>query len=138
MWSDPIADMLTRIRNATRVYKETTDIPASRFKEEILKVLVREGFIRGYERVEVDGKPVLRVYLKYGKRRPGPDPRPEQVINHIRRISKPGRRVYVGVKEIPWVRRGLGIAILSTSKGVLTDREARKLGVGGELICEVW
>ena len=88
--------------------------------------------------VDVDGKPYLRVYLKYGPRRQGPDPRPEQVIHHIRRISKPGRRVYVGVKEIPRVRRGLGIAILSTSKGVLTDREARKLGVGGELICEVW
>ena len=138
MLTDPIADMLTRIRNATRVYKESTDVPASRFKEEILRILAREGFIKGYERVDVDGKPYLRVYLKYGPRRQGPDPRPEQVIHHIRRISKPGRRVYVGVKEIPRVRRGLGIAILSTSKGVLTDREARKPGVGGELICEVW
>ncbi|MGQ9511209.1 MAG: 30S ribosomal protein S8 [Thermaceae bacterium] len=135
MLTDPIADMLTRIRNATRVYKEHTDVPASRFKEEILKVLAREGFIRGYERVEVEGKPYLRVHLKYGPRR---GTRYEQVINQIRRISRPGRRVYVGVKEIPRVRRGLGIAILSTPKGVLTDREARKEGVGGELICEVW
>lgn len=101
MLTDPIADMLTRIRNATRVYKESTDVPASRFKEEILRILAREGFIKGYERVDVDGKPYLRVYLKYGPRRQGPDPRPEQVIHHIRRISKPGRRVYVGVKEIP-------------------------------------
>ncbi|MCH1927833.1 30S ribosomal protein S8, partial [Shewanella sp. C31] len=90
-----------------------------------------EGFIKGYERVEVEGKPVLRIHLKYGPRRQGLDPRPEQVINHIRRISRPGRRVYVGVKEIPRVRRGLGIAILSTPKGVLTDRAARRLGVGG-------
>lgn len=135
MLTDPIADMLTRIRNATRVYKESTDVPASRFKEEILKILAREGFIRGYERVEVEGKPYLRVYLKYGPRR---GTKREQVIQHIRRISRPGRRVYVGVKEIPRVRRGLGIAILSTPKGVLTDREARKEGVGGELICEVW
>ena len=80
MLTDPIADMLTRIRNATRVYKESTDVPASRFKEEILRILAREGFIKGYERVDVDGKPYLRVYLKYGPLRQGPDPRPEQVI----------------------------------------------------------
>ncbi len=131
MLSDPIADMLTRIRNATMVYKDTVDVPASRFKEEIVKILVREGFLKGYEKVDVDGKPYLRLALKYGPRR-------EQVIKHIRRISKPGRRVYVAAKEVPVVRRGLGIAIISTSKGVLVDREARRLGVGGELICEVW
>ncbi|PZA05716.1 MULTISPECIES: 30S ribosomal protein S8 [unclassified Meiothermus] len=131
MNSDPIADMLTRIRNALIVYKESVDVPASRFKEEIARILVREGFLKGYEKVEVEGKPVLRLALKYGPRR-------EQVIRHIRRVSRPGRRVYVTAGQVPVVRKGLGMAIISTSKGVLVDREARKLGVGGELICEVW
>jgi small subunit ribosomal protein S8 len=131
MNSDPIADMLTRIRNALMVHKESVDVPASRFKEEIARILVREGFLKGYERVEVEGKPVLRLALKYGPRR-------EKVIQHIRRVSRPGRRVYVTAGQVPVVRKGLGMAIISTSKGVLVDREARKLGVGGELICEVW
>lgn len=131
MNSDPIADMLTRIRNALIVYKESVDVPASRFKEEIARILVREGFLKGYEKVEVEGKPVLRLALKYGPRR-------EKVIQHIRRVSRPGRRVYVTAGQVPVVRKGLGMAIISTSKGVLVDREARKLGVGGELICEVW
>lgn len=131
MTSDPIADMLTRIRNALMVHKDSVDVPASRFKESIVNLLVREGFLKGYEKVEADGKPILRLALKYGARR-------EQVIQHIRRISRPGRRVYVAADEVPVVRRGLGMAIISTSKGVLIDREARKLGVGGELICEVW
>lgn len=131
MTSDPIADMLTRIRNALMVHKDSVDVPASRFKESIVNLLVREGFLNGYEKVEADGKPILRLALKYGARR-------EQVIQHIRRISRPGRRVYVAADEVPVVRRGLGMAIISTSKGVLIDREARKLGVGGELICEVW
>ncbi len=131
MNSDPIADMLTRIRNALIVHKESVDVPASRFKEEIARILVREGFLKGYEKVEVEGKPVLRLALKYGPRR-------EKVLQHIRRVSRPGRRVYVTAGQVPVVRKGLGMAIISTSKGVLVDREARKLGVGGELICEVW
>jgi small subunit ribosomal protein S8 len=131
MNSDPIADMLTRIRNALMVHKESVDVPASRFKEEIARLLVREGFLKGQERVEVEGKPVIRLGLKYGPRR-------ETAIQHIRRVSRPGRRVYVAADEVSVVRRGLGITILSTSKGVMVDREARKLGVGGELICEVW
>lgn len=131
MNSDPIADMLTRIRNALIVHKESVDVPASRFKEEIARILVREGFLKGYEKVEVEGKPVLRLALKYGPRR-------EKVIQHIRRVSRPGRRVYVTAGQVPVVRKGLGMAIISTSKGVLVDREARKLGVGGELIREVW
>ncbi|RIH84142.1 30S ribosomal protein S8 [Meiothermus luteus] len=131
MLSDPIADMLTRIRNAVQVYKESVDVPASKFKEQIARILVQEGFIRRVERIEVEGKPVLRLYLKYGPRR-------EKVIQHIRRVSRPGRRVYVTAENLPKVRRGLGLAIVSTSKGLLPDREARKLGVGGEVICEVW
>ena len=138
MLTDPIADMLTRIRNATRVYKESTDVPASRFKEEILRILAREGFIKGYERVDVDGKLYLRVYLKYGPRRQGPDPRPEQVIHHIRRISKPGLRVYAKSTNLPRVLGGLGVAILSTSSGLLTDKQANKKGVGGEVLAYVW
>ncbi|MCS7059202.1 MAG: 30S ribosomal protein S8 [Meiothermus sp.] len=131
MLSDPIADMLTRIRNAVQVYKESVDVPASKFKEQIARILAQEGFIRRVERVEVEGKPVLRLHLKYGPRR-------EKVIQHIRRVSRPGRRVYVTAENLPKVRRGLGLAIVSTSKGLLPDHEARKLGVGGEVICEVW
>ncbi|RDI95854.1 30S ribosomal protein S8 [Meiothermus sp. QL-1] len=131
MLSDPIADMLTRIRNGVMVYKESVDVPASKFKEAIARILVEEGFLRRVERIEVDGKPVLRLFLKYGPRR-------EKVIQHIRRISRPGRRVYVTAENLPRVRRGLGLAIISTSKGLMPDREARKLGVGGEVICEVW
>ena len=139
MLTDPIADMLTRIRNATMVYKDEVDIPASKFKEEILKILAQEGYIKGYERVEKDGKPYLRAYLKYGPVIKTPKGRrPEQVIKSIRRVSKPGRRVYVSAREVPVVKKGLGIAILSTSKGVMTDREARRQGIGGEVICEVW
>jgi len=131
MLSDPIADMLTRIRNGLVVHKESVDIPASKFKQEIATILVKEGFLKGVERAEVDGKPVLRLALKYGPRR-------EKVIQHIQRVSRPGRRVYVTAEHVPNVRRGLGLAIVSTSKGLLPDREARKLGVGGEVICEVW
>ena len=131
MLSDPIADMLTRIRNGVQVYKESVDVPASKFKEQIARILVKEGFLKGMERIEVDGKPFLRLTLKYGPRR-------ERVIQHIQRVSRPGRRVYVTAENVPNVRRGLGLAIVSTSKGLLPDREARKLGVGGEVICEVW
>lgn len=131
MYSDPIADMLTRIRNGLMVYKESVEVPASKFKEQIAQLLVREGYLKGLERFEVEGKPYLRLILKYGPRR-------ERVIQHIQRVSRPGRRVYVNAENVPVVRRGLGTAIISTSKGVLVDREARRLGVGGEVICEVW
>ncbi|NPB03280.1 MAG: 30S ribosomal protein S8 [Thermotogae bacterium] len=129
--TDPIADMLTRIRNAIIAgQKETVVEPASKFKMAILDVLKREGYIEGY-RVEGEGvKKRIRVAIKYHRGRP--------VIRHIEKVSKPGRRVYVGVEEIPKVYNGLGIAILSTSKGVLSDREARRLRVGGELIAKVF
>ncbi len=139
MLTDPIADMLTRIRNATMVYKDQVDVPASKFKEEIAKILVKEGYLKGYERLDNEGKPILRLYLKYGPIKRTPKGRkPEQVIKHIRRVSRPGRRVYVSASEVPVVKRGLGIAILSTSKGVMTDKEARRQKVGGEVVCEVW
>lgn len=131
MLSDPIADMLSRIRNGLLVHKETVDVPASKFKQQIAAILVKEGFIKGMERLENEGKPLIRLTLKYGPRR-------EQVIQHIQRVSRPGRRVYVTAENVPNVRRGLGLAIVSTSKGLLPDREARKLGVGGEVVCEVW
>lgn len=131
MYSDPISDMLTRIRNGIQVNKHSVDVPASRFKEQIAKLLVREGFLLGLEKVDLEGKPFIRVALRYGPNRQG-------VIQHIRRVSRPGRRVYVSAEQVPVIRRGLGMAIISTSKGVLLDREARRLGVGGEVICEVW
>ena len=131
MLTDPIGDMLTRIRNALMVKKKEVVVePASKLKMAILDVLKREGYIEGY-RVEGEGvKKRIIVYLKYYKGKP--------VIQIIERVSKPGRRIYVGVDEIPKVYNGLGIAILSTPKGVLSDREAKKLRVGGELICKVF
>lgn len=131
MLSDPIGDMLTRIRNAVMVNKKEVVIePASKFKMAILDVLKREGYIDGY-RVEGEGvKKRIVVQLRYYKGKP--------VIQYIERVSKPGRRVYVGVDEIPKVFNGLGIAVLSTPKGVLSDREAKKLRVGGELVCKVF
>lgn len=133
MLSDPIADMLTRIRNATRVYKDTVDVPASKFKEELAKLLVREGYIASVERVRDEGSKfdVLRIALKYGAKR-------EQVIKHIERISRPGRRAYVANDNLPRVQRGLGLAVVSTSKGLLADRDARREGVGGEVVCVLW
>jgi small subunit ribosomal protein S8 len=131
MYSDPLADMLTRIRNAIQVYKPDLLVPASHFKEEVARLLAQEGFLAGVERVEVEGKPYLRLRLRYGPRR-------EKVIQHIRRISRPGRRVYASADRIPVVRRGLGVVIVSTSQGLMVDREARRRHIGGELICEVW
>lgn len=131
MLSDPIADMLTRIRNATLVHKSEVDVPGSKFKKAIADVLTREGYIKGYEVLDEGGKPVLRIGLKYGPGR-------EQVIRHIERISKPGRRVYAAASEIPSPRRGLGLVVVSTPKGVLAGRDARRNGVGGELLLEVW
>ena len=129
--TDPIADMLTRIRNANMVYHEHVDIPASKMKEAIARILLREGFIRNYKLIEDGKQGVLRIYLKYG-------PNGEKVINELVRISKPGRRVYVTKDELPKVRGGLGIAILSTSKGVMTSADAKRLGIGGEVLCYVW
>jgi small subunit ribosomal protein S8 len=131
MMTDPIADMLTRIRNANSVEKKSVEMPASAEKESVARVLRDEGFIEGYERVGEGPRGVLRLRLKYG-------PLGERVIHRIRRISKPGRRVYTGVKELPWVHYGMGISIVSTSKGVLSDRECRVQNAGGEILCEVY
>lgn len=129
--SDPVADMLTRIRNANMVYRDRVEVPGSRLKKSIAQILKDEGFIRDFEWNDDSKQGVLRVYLKYG-------PNKEKVINGLKRISKPGLRVYVGRDEIPKVLGGLGVAILSTSRGVLSDRQARREHVGGEVICYVW
>ncbi len=132
MLTDPIADMLTRIRNGTQARKATVDMPWSRHKEAIAKVLVDEGYLESVAAVDGDAvKRTLRIGLRYDDRR-----RP--VINGVKRISRPSLRVYVGAGEIPDIRRGLGVNVLSTPNGVLVDREARKQGVGGELLCTVW
>ncbi|GAW90896.1 30S ribosomal protein S8 [Calderihabitans maritimus] len=129
--TDPIADFLTRIRNANTVYQETVEIPSSKMKKALAEILKNEGFIKDYEYIEDGKQGILRLYLKYG-------PNKEKVITGLKRISKPGLRVYVKKDEIPRVLGGLGIAILSTSKGIMTDKQARKEGVGGEVICYVW
>lgn len=129
--SDPLADMLTRIRNGQRVNKETVSSPASNMRQRVLDVLEREGFIRGYNRDEDgNGKPQINIELKYHEGSP--------VIREIKRISKPGLRVYSSVADLPRVRNGLGISIVSTPKGVLSDSEARAQNVGGEIICTVF
>ncbi|WP_166245962.1 30S ribosomal protein S8 [Paenibacillus turpanensis] len=129
--SDPIADMLTRIRNANIVRHETVEIPASKIKREIAEILKREGFIRDAEYVEDNKQGIIRIFLKYGQEN-------ERVITGLKRISKPGLRVYAKSYEVPRVLGGLGIAILSTSKGVMSDKEARQAKSGGEVICYVW
>ncbi|MGO0122792.1 30S ribosomal protein S8 [Desulfothermobacter acidiphilus] len=129
--TDPIADFLTRIRNASMVYHSTVEIPASKMKIALASILKEEGFIKDYEVVEDGKQGVVRIYLKYGPNR-------ERVITGLRRISKPGRRVYVRKDQVPQVLGGMGIAILSTSRGIMTDKQARKLGVGGEVICYIW
>ena len=131
MMTDPVADLLTRIRNANMIYRETVDVPASKLKKAIVEILREEGFIKNYEVLQDGARQTLRIYLKYGNNR-------ERVISGLKRISKPGLRVYAQKDEIPRVLGGLGIAILSTSKGVMTDRQARKLGIGGEVLCYVW
>jgi small subunit ribosomal protein S8 len=132
MMTDPIADMLTRIRNSVRVERPYVDIPTSRVKRGIADVLKREGFIWDWKDIETEGEPValLRVELKYG-------PNGERVIQSIKRVSKPGRRLYTRSRELKPVLGGLGISIISTSKGVISDREARRDNVGGEVLCEV-
>ncbi|ABO65506.1 MULTISPECIES: 30S ribosomal protein S8 [Geobacillus] len=129
--TDPIADMLTRIRNANMVRHEKLEVPASKIKREIAEILKREGFIRDVEYIEDNKQGILRIFLKYG-------PNNERVITGLKRISKPGLRVYVKAHEVPRVLNGLGIAILSTSQGILTDKEARQKGTGGEVIAYVW
>lgn len=131
MMTDPIADMLTRIRNAIRVKADKVDIPASRMKIEIAKILKEEGFIKSYKINRDKKQGIIRINLKY-------TPDGDSVISNLERVSKPGRRVYVSKEEIPRVMGWLGIAILTTSQGVMTDKECRRRGVGGEVICYVW
>jgi len=130
MMTDPIADMLTRIRNAALIKAEKVDVPASRMKLEIAKILKEEGFIRAYKILKDKRQGILRLTLKYVDN--------ENVISGLKRVSKPGRRVYVGGKEIPRVMGGVGIAILTTSQGILSDKSCRRDILGGEVICYVW
>lgn len=129
--TDPVADMLTRIRNANTAKHESVDVPASNLKKAIAKILLDEGYIKSYEIVEDGTQGIIRIQLKYlaGK---------EKVISGLRRVSKPGLRVYAGADELPQVLRGLGIAIISTSKGIMTDKKARAQHVGGEVLAFVW
>ena len=129
--TDPIADMLTRIRNANSAKHETVDIPASNMKKAIAQILLDEGYIASYKVIEDKKQGVIRVTLKYGENK-------SQVITGLRRVSKPGLRIYSNVEDMPKVMKGLGIAIVSTSKGIMTDREARKQNVGGEVLAFVW
>jgi small subunit ribosomal protein S8 len=128
--TDPIADMLTRIRNATIVRDKVVEIPSSTIKQDLAKIFKDEGYIQGYEFIDDGKQGVIKVYLKYNGK--------EKVISGLKRISKPGLRVYAQKDEIPKVLGGLGIAVLSTSKGIMTDRKARVEGIGGEVICYVW
>ncbi len=129
--TDPVADFLTRIRNSIRARHQKLDVPASNLKTEIARILKEEGYIANYKAAEEDGKKLLRVYLKYGANN-------EAAIRDLLRVSRPGCRVYVAHDEIKRVQGGLGIAILTTPKGVMTGRQARREGVGGEILCQVW
>ena len=129
--TDPIADMLTRIRNANSSKHKTVDIPASNMKKAIAKILFEEGYIKSFEEINDDVQGVIRITLKY-------DEKGARVIDGIKRISKPGLRVYASKEELPQVLNGLGIALISTSKGILTDKEARKEGLGGEVLAYIW
>ena len=131
MVTDPVADLLTRIRNGSLAEHEKVDIPSSKLKVRLAEILKEEGFIKNFRLIEDKRQGVLRVYLKYG-------PGQERVISGLRRVSKPGKRLYVGADRIPSVLGGMGVAILSTPQGVLTDRESRKAKVGGEVLCYVW
>ena len=132
--SDPIADMLTRVRNAVTGRQQLVSMPSSKIKVEIAKILHSEGYLDEYEESEANTRKTLRLKLKYvGERRAR-----KPVITGIKRVSRPGRRTYVGKTDIPWVRSGMGVAILTTPKGVMTGVRAKQLGVGGELLCEVW
>ncbi len=131
--NDPIADMLTRVRNANMIYSETVDVPSSKMKLAIARILKEEGYIRNFKVLTDPKKPyaTIRIYLSYGAER-------ERVIQGLRRISKPGRRIYVGKEKLPLVMGGLGLVVVSTSQGLKTGAEASKLGLGGEVLCYVW
>ena len=129
--TDPIADMLTRIRNANNAKHDTVDVPASNMKKAIAQILLEEGYIKNFQLIDDGTQGVIRVTLKYGAGK-------EKVISGLRRVSKPGLRVYAGADELPKVLRGLGIAIVSTSKGVMTDKKAREAHVGGEVLAFIW
>ena len=129
--TDPVADFLTRIRNSIRARHQKLDVPASKLKGEMARILKDEGYIANFKSTEEDGKKVIRLYLKYG-------PNNEAVICDLKRISRPGCRVYLGRDEIRRVQGGLGISIMTTPKGIMTGRQARREGVGGEILCEVW
>ena len=134
--SDPIADMLTRIRNAVMAGHQTVSVPSSKLKASIAKILEQEGFIEGFEQVNIENRPHKNILLKLkyvGERRSR-----KPVISGIERVSRPGRRVYASRRDIPWVRSGIGVAIVSTPKGVMTGNRARQLGVGGEVLCKIW
>jgi small subunit ribosomal protein S8 len=131
MMTDPIADMLTRIRNAVRVERPHVEMPTSKVKRGLAEVLKREGYIWDWKEVEAKPAPQLQIELKYG-------PNGERVIRHLKRVSKPGRRVYSGSTKLKPILNGLGISILSTSRGVISDREARQRNLGGEVLCELW
>lgn len=131
MQTDPIADMLNRIRTAVAVNAAEVEIPASKFKRALAELLVREGYLKSVTVDESNGHPVLRVGLKYGPRR-------APVIHSLTRVSKPGRRTYTKAQHLPVVRGGLGMAVISTSQGLLADKDARRRNVGGEIVCEVW
>jgi len=129
--TDPVADLLTRIRNAINARQQKLDVPASKLKAEIARILKEEGYLANFKATEEEGRKVLRLYLKYGSNN-------DAAITNLERVSRPGCRVYVGHTEIPRVLGGLGINILTTPKGVMTGRQARKSGVGGEVLCQVW
>lgn len=131
MMTDPIADMLTRIRNAVAIERAFVDVPFSKEKQGVSDVLQREGYIWDYEVIEGQPRNSLRIHLKYG-------PNGERVIQRIDRVSKPGRRVYAGVSELPEILQGMGVSVVSTNKGLLSNREAREQSVGGEILCTIW
>ena len=132
MTSDPIADMLTRIRNANTAKHDTVDVPGSKMKVSIAEILKKEGYIKDFEMIDVDGVKMIHITLKYGA------DKNEKIISGLKRISKPGLRVYADVENLPRVLNGLGVAIISTNNGVLTDKEARSMNVGGEVLAFVW
>ena len=132
MTSDPIADMLTRIRNANTAKHDTVDVPSSKMKISIAEILLKEGYIKKFDMIDVDGISMIHITLKYGA------DKNEKIISGLKRISKPGLRIYASAEDLPKVLGGLGIAIISTNKGVLTDKEARKQNVGGEVLAFVW
>ena len=129
--TDPIADLLTRIRNANSAKHETVDIPASNMKKAITKILLDEGYIKGFQVIDDSKQGIIRVTLKYGENK-------SKVISGIKRVSRPGLRIYAGVEELPKVLKGLGIAIISTSKGIMTDKQARAEKIGGEVLAFIW